>query len=170
MSMPDLVTMIGNLSLSFVSVQSLISGGGYLLGIAFVVSGLYKCTKITAHSREKMSVPLAYMIGGVTLIFLPTSIDTLTVTLFGSTSALQYTEYNPYDIYSSMTVLIKTAGLLWFVRGSVLMIHAAEPGKQHGPKGFAFVLAGIGAMNIEYTLGWVGWFFTYIMNSLKGPI
>ena len=117
-----------------------------------------------------MSVPFAYILGGAALIFLPTSIETLSATLFGSTSALQYTEYNPYNIYSSMQVLIKTAGLVWFVRGTVLLVHAAKPGEQHGPKGFAFVLAGIGAINIQYTFAWVDWFFTYIMNLLKGPI
>ena len=161
--------MIGNLSKSLVEVQSLITGGGYLLGIGLVVSGLIKCTKISARSREKISVPLAFILGGAALIFLPTSIDALSNTLFGSTSALEYTTYNPYNIYQSMEVLIKTAGLLWFVRGAVLLVNAAEPGEQQGPKGLAFVLAGICALNIEYTIGWVDGFFTYIMNLFKGP-
>ena len=82
---------------------------------------------------------------------------------------MEYATYNPYNIYQSMEVLIKTAGLLWFVRGAVLLVNAAEPGEQQGPKGLAFVLAGICALNIEYTIGWVDGFFTYIMNLFKGP-
>lgn len=168
--MPDLVTMIGNLSKSMDAVQSLIAGGGYLLGIALVVSGLIKFTKISVRSREGMSIPFAYILGGSALIFLPTSIDALSNTLFGITSALEYTSYNPYNIYESMMVLIKTAGLLWFVRGSVLLVNAAKPGEQHGPKGFAFVLAGICALNIEYTIGWVDWLLAYLMSLFKGPV
>ena len=168
--MPDLVTMIGNVSKSLTAVQSLIIGAGYLLGLSLVVSGLIQFTKVTAQSREKISVPLACILGGAALIFLPTSVETLSNTLFGSSSALEYNTYNPYNIYKSMEFLIKTAGVLWFVRGTILLIGAAKPGEQHGKKGFAFVLAGIGAMNIEYTILWIDWFFTYIMNLLKGPI
>ncbi|HBI21340.1 MAG TPA: type IV secretion protein IcmC [Legionella sp.] len=170
MKMPDLVTMIGNLSQSLASVQSLIIGAAYVLGLSLVVSGLIQCTKVTPQSREKISVPLTRIFGGVVLIFLPTSVETLSNTLFGSSSALEYNAYNPYNIYESMQILIKTAGVLWFVRGAVLMISAAKPGQQHGTKGFAFVLAGIGAMNIEYTIRWIDWFFNYIMSLLKGPI
>jgi hypothetical protein len=161
----DLISIIGNFSQSLVSVQSLITGFGYLIGILFMISGVSKLAK----SRQKISVPIAYICGGAVLIFLPTSMEVLTNTLFGNTSLLEYTESNPDHFYSSMRVLIRTAGLLWFVRGCVLLVHASEPGQQHGPKGFAFVIAGILAMNHEYTAAWIDTLFTYIMDLLRGP-
>ncbi|AHE66356.1 hypothetical protein Loa_00788 [Legionella oakridgensis ATCC 33761 = DSM 21215] len=63
-----------------------------------------------------------------------------------------YSNYNPYNIYSAMRVVIRTAGLIWFVRGCVLLVHASEPGVQHGPKGLAFLCAGVLAINFEGTV------------------
>ena len=106
--------------------------------------------------------PVAYFLGGAALIFLPSTLTTISNTAFGYNNVLQYIQYNPYDIYSSISILIQTAGLIWFVRGCVLVVHGSEPGVQEGPKGLAFICAGILAMNMEYTYGALD----YLMNKL----
>ena len=61
-----------------------------------------------------------------------------------------------------MGLLIRTAGILWFVRGCVLVAHASEPGTQEGPKGLAFICAGVLAMNFDNTIS----VLNYILNSV----
>lgn len=163
----DIVQMIGNLSKSFIPVQSLVSALGYLLGILMVMSGLARLKKIHKHSQERVIVPICFIIGGAVLIYLPTSLEVVSNTFFGTSSALQYTEYNPYDIYSAMRVVIQTAGLIWFVRGTVLLVRASSPDEKHGVKGFVFICAGILAMNFEYTMSALDTAVAYLMTLTK---
>lgn len=165
----DLIAIIGNLSQSLLSVQAVVSGLGYLIGILFMIIAISKLKQIgdaraRGSGQHKMFVPLAYFMGGAALIFLPSAVNVLSKTTFGSGNVLQYTNYNPYDVYSAMRVIIQTAGLIWFVRGSVLLVHASEPGVQHGPKGLAFIVAGILAMNFEDTIGMTDYFLTKLMS------
>lgn len=150
----DLVMMIGNLSRSMYPIQYLLTGFAYVMGLVFFMTALAKLKKIgesRGRSQEKMFVPAAYFLGGSALFFLPTVTAALANTAFGTGNVLQYTSYNPYDIYSSMRVIIQTSGILWFIRGSVLLMGASKPGEQHGTKGLVFLCAGILAMNFQNT-------------------
>jgi hypothetical protein len=165
----DLVAMIGNLSRSLSSVDTLISGLGYLIGILFMITATLKLKKIgdaraSSSSHEKMFVPVAYFVGGTALIFLPSMLGIVSNTTFGMGNILEYIPYNPYSIYNSMGILIQTAGLIWFVRGCVLLVHGSEPGVQEGPKGLAFVAGGILAMNFEYTLAAVNYVVSHLLD------
>lgn len=166
----DIVAMIGNLSQSLLPFQALIAGLGYLIGILFMITAIGKLRVIGnarargGGSHEKMFIPLAYLIGGTALIFLPSAITVLSRTAFGSGNILQYASYNPYNIYNTMRIVIRVAGIIWFVRGSVLLVHASEPGVQHGPKGLAFLLAGVLAINFEETTAFVNYMITKLIN------
>ncbi len=161
------VTMIGNLSQSLQSVQQLIYGCGYLMGILLCIKAIGKLRQIgdaraTSGSHERMFVPIAYFLAGSTLIFLPSAISVLSNTAFGANNILKYSEFNQYNIYDAMKVVIQTAGILWFVRGTILLVHSSEPGVKDGPKGLAFLVAGILAMNFEGTTS----FLTFAINYL----
>ncbi len=151
----DVVSMLGNLSRALFPVETLISGLGYLIGIIFMVTGLMKMKAVGSggHSNEKIFVPLMYFVGGSALIFLPSMLTSLSKTAFGSGNILQYIPYNPYNIYNSMGILIQTAGLIWFVRGCMLIVHGSSPGVKEGTKGLAFIGAGILAVNFQETYG-----------------
>lgn len=158
----DLITMIGNVSRSFSSIKSLVVGLAYLLGLLFFTIAIQKFKQIAeqragSSSRESMFVPTAYLLGGAALIFLPSMTSTLANSVFGVSNILQYTAYNPYDVVSSMIFIIRVVGVIWFVRGCVLMVHASEPGVQHGKKGLMFLMAGILAINFESTTAWLNW-------------
>ncbi len=163
----DLTTILGNLAESLLSIGFLIEGLGYMIGIVLVMTGLKKLTK-TNFSQEGAGGPVAYILGGAVLIYLPSSAHVLSNTLFGSdigsNNILQYTKYNVIDFYGSMGVLIQTAGLIWFVRGAILLAHASEPGKHEGSKGLLFVIAGVLAMNISYTVGVLDIISTYFLT------
>ncbi len=169
----DLVKMIGNISSALVPVQSVITGLAYMVGILFIIHSIMKFLKIGnarsgGGSQEKMFVPIAYLLGGAALIFLPTSVQTLSDSTFGLGNALEYTQYNPYNIYSAMKVVIQTAGIVWFFRGCVLLTHSSEPGVQEGSKGLTFLFAGILAMNFEGTIGALDYTLSHLINlSLK---
>lgn len=163
----DLITMIGNVARSLFSVQHLVSGLAYVLGFLLIFTALQKYKSIAgkranASSQEKIFVPTAYLFGGAALIFLPSVIDVASNTAFGIGNILQYSKFNPFDIVSSMKLIVRTAGLIWFVRGCILLIHASEPGVQEGPKGLTFLVAGILAMNFDNTV----YYFTYVFNQL----
>ncbi|MGC1181927.1 DUF308 domain-containing protein [Legionella sp.] len=157
MTTTDLVTILGNISQSLYPLQRLISGGAYLLGILFFITAITKLLKIAdrrtqSPSQEKMFTPMMYLLFGALLVYLPSALNVVANTAFGVGNVLTYASYNPTNIYSSMGLLIRTAGLLWFVRGCVLVTHASEPGKQQGPKGLIFILAGILSMNFDNTV------------------
>ena len=160
----DLVTILGNISQSLYPVQRMITGVAYVLGILFFITSIMKFMNHRAQSssREKMYTPLMYMLFGAILIYLPSALHLAANTAFGVGNVLTYTSYNPYNIYSSMGLLIRTAGVIWFVRGCVLVAHASEPGTQHGPKGLVFIIAGILSMNFDNTIA--------VLNSIMGDI
>jgi hypothetical protein len=161
----DLIRIIGNLSQSIQSLNHLGAGLSYLLGIIFVLIAITKFKDLShSSSREKSFVAFAYLLGGMLLIFLPTSIKLFSNTAFGTSNPLQYTAVNRGDIYTSMAAVVQFAGLIWFIRGSILLIHASEPGVQHGPKGLAFLAAGILAMNFERSIGFVNYLFDQLFH------
>ncbi len=157
MNSVDMVTMLGNLSQSLLPVQHLIAGTAYLIGLLFFWEGISRLKKIGASagsgSQEKMFVPLAYFLAGSALMFLPSAITVLSNTAFGAGNVLQYSTYNRFNIYNSMGIIIRTAGLIWFVRGAVLLSHASQPGVKEGSKGLVFLIAGVLAINFENTMG-----------------
>ncbi|CDZ76751.1 hypothetical protein BN59_01026 [Legionella massiliensis] len=167
----DLVTIIGNVSRSMFPVQYLLSAFAYVLGTAFFMIGIAKLKKIgesRGRSQEKLFVPIAYFLGGSALLFIPTTVSGFANTAFGTGNILQYTSYNPFDVYSSMATVIKTAGIIWFIRGCVLLVGSSKPGEQHGPKGLAFLCAGVLAMNFQNTTAMASAIMGQLSNLTKG--
>lgn len=168
MNTSDLITIIGNLSHSLYPVQHLITGGAYILGILFFFTAISKFRKIgdyraQSSSHEKMYAPIMYMVFGAMLLYLPSAMTVMANTTFGAGNVLTYSSYNPSNIFSSMGLVIQTAGILWFVRGSILVVQSSQPGTQHGPKGLAFIFAGILAMNFDNTIAMLN----YAMGNIS---
>jgi uncharacterized membrane protein HdeD (DUF308 family) len=163
----DLITILGNISHSLYPVQRLITGGAYLLGTLFFITAISRMMKVAdkraqSSSSEKMYSPMMYLLFGALLIYLPSTLSLMANTAFGVGNVLTYVNYNPANIYSSMELLIRTAGILWFVRGCVLVAHSGEPGQQHGPKGFVFIIAGILSMNFDNTISVLNSMLSYV--------
>ncbi len=153
MNIPDLITMLGNVSQALFPVQYLITGGSYLLGIVFFMSALHRFKGMgDKKSQEKGFVPIIYLMFGAALIYLPSTMSTLADTAFGAGNVLTYSNYNQASIYSAMGLVVRTAGLIWFIRGSVLLAHSSQPGAQDGPKGLVFLIAGVLSLNFDNTI------------------
>lgn len=173
--MPDLVSIFVNLSNSLGPVQKLVSGLAYVLGISLFLAALLKFHKIgdaraRSNSQEKMFIPILYVFLGAALIFLPSSLDTLAATAFGNANILAYSTDSGDPLINAVKMLIRTTGLIWCVRGMVLLAQASEPGVQEGPKGLAFLVAGVFAFNFDNTVDAINYslemFFAF-MDSLK---
>jgi hypothetical protein len=174
--MPDLVSIFTNLSKSLAPIQELVSGFGYVLGIGLVFAAMGKFHKIgdaraQSHSQEKMFVPVTFLLMGVGLIFLPTALHMLANTAFGSGNILSYSSGDNDTLTAAIKILIQTTGVIWFVRGSVLLAHSSEPGVKEGSKGLTFIVAGIFALNFDNTIQVIDHmmtgFFT-MMGTVKG--
>lgn len=170
----NLIALIGNVSESMRSFEGLVSGLGYLLGIIFIIHAISKLKEIaespSSGGQTKLSAPMAYILMGAALLYLPSMVSVLSNTLFGSTSALEYTTYNPYNLYSAMHVIIQSAGVVWFVRGCVLLAHSSESSQSQqgvkgiGMKGLLFLISGILAMNLDATVGWLNFMMGTLMK------
>lgn len=170
----DLVAIFSNLSRSLPSVQALLGGLSYLLGIVFIMIGLARLRESHDNSgqsgeRSKTHVGYAYILAGGAMLYLPTMMTALSNTLFGSgTSILEYSGYNPYDIYSAMTILIETIGLLWFLRGCVLLAHSSNPnqgeGQSNGLKGLLFLIAGLLSINFKSTVNMMSYIVSHLIT------
>ena len=150
----NLAQIIINFSQTIGPLQHFFSGLSYVLGIVFIYVAITKFHAIGGAGRHSGGggntfVPIAYLVGGSILLFLPTSIHVFSNTVFGSGSVLQYEALNPIDVTSAMILVIQTAGLIWFIRGCALLVAASEPGVQEGKKGMVFLFAGILAMNFK---------------------
>jgi hypothetical protein len=171
MNTPDLVTILGNISQSLYPVQRLIAGMAYLMGLIFFFIAFEKLKKIAGSghsSQEKVLSPLLYLVFGAVLIYLPTALQVAANSAFGVgvVNVLSYgAQANSGSLYSSMGLLIHTAGLIWFFRGCMLVVHSADAGEHHGVKGLLFLCAGIISMNFEYTLTALNTGVTSLINA-----
>lgn len=165
MDIPDLITMLGNLSQALTPIQHLISGGSYLLGIIFVISALFRFKAVgESRGRESGFIPAMYLLFGAGLLYLPSTMSVLANTAFGAGNVLTYSSYNKVDVSQLVGTFIRVAGLIWFIRGSVLMAHASNPGVQEGPKGLVFIIAGVLALNFDNTISMVN----TVLDSIVG--
>ena len=164
----DLITMIGNLSQSLQSVERLVGGVSYLSGIALFIIGLMKLKKVSEggnRSQETHSSAAAFLFGGILLLFLPSALHVASNTVFGSYNILQYTNYNPMNIFESIGIILQAFGLLWFVRGCIVITYSSKAGNEEGVKGFFFIIAGVLAMNFTYATSAVDSLVTWFIHS-----
>ncbi|MFI4962919.1 MAG: type IV secretion protein IcmC [Legionellales bacterium] len=155
MNNTDIVTILGNISQSLYPVQHLITGCAYVLGLVFYFVALEKMKKVAgqSNSHESKFSPFMYIVVGTALVYLPSAMNTMANTAFGTGNVLTYPTVQRSNVYSNVGLLVQTGGLLWFIRGCVLIAHASEPsGAEHGIKGLLFLIAGIFALNFDNTI------------------
>lgn len=154
-------------------IQKLLSGMGYVSGSVLMIIGLGKLKGLLQshqqNNQEGLGAGFAFILGGALLIYLPSSVSVFSNTFFGSANVLSYDSSTVTPLYHALIVIIQTTGLLWFVRGTFLIVASSKPGDNKiGPKGFAFLFAGILAMNIEATLTALNTTMNYVFQWISG--
>lgn len=168
----DQVDILTNIANTLIPVQKLISGGAYLMGVAFALKAVYTL-KSYGEARSMMSSstnikePLVYFIVAGMLIYLPTAFQVFMNSTFGYSNVLAYAPVNSNSqalntLFGSgsaagrpLALIIQTIGLIAFIRGWVLIARSSSQGGQQPGgvgKGFIHVFGGIMAMNIVGTL------------------
>ena len=165
------VDILTNIASSMQSVERLITGAAYLMGLAFAVKALMSLKEL-GESRAMMSgkasikEPLIFFIVAAMLVYLPSGFQMLMNTTFGYSNVLAYAPVNSNNstldilfgqdsaVGASLAIIIQTIGLIAFVRGWVLIARSASSGQPPGGtgKGMVHVFGGNLAMNIVGTL------------------
>jgi hypothetical protein len=164
--MIDLTQMIKNLAKSLESVEQMLTAVVYLMGVGLMIAAIFelKAMGVSQHSdpQERIKSFLKLTIGAF-FVYLPTTLSSFSQTFFGQGSVVSYDNYNPVTIYSSMKVIFKVAGIIWFARGSMMLYNIDET--SHREKNYmslTYVFAGILAINVDYAVSGM----TYIVNQI----
>ena len=158
------IDILSNVAESMGPVQKLVSGAAYLIGLAFAFKAIH-ALKASAESGKmgagggSLKEPLVYLLVAAMLIYLPTGFEVLMNTTFGTNNIMSYqSDTNMFGLNGpagySLTLIIRTIGLISFVRGWILIAKSASQGQPPGGtgKGLIHVFGGILAMNIVGTM------------------
>ncbi len=160
------VDVLSNIAASMVPVQKLLTGAAYLMGLGFAFKALQ--TLKSSAEAGKMGggggsgghkEPIIYILVSSVLLYLPTGLDVLLNTTFSTSNIMSYqTDTDMFGLSGpageSLTLIIRTIGVIAFIRGWVLIAKSASHGQQPGGmgKGLIHIFGGILAINIVATM------------------
>lgn len=160
-TMPE---MLKNLQSSLQPIWQFLVALSYVLGVCFITIAVMKLKAygqqtVMMSTHASLGPTLAYFIVGVGLLFLPTLLDIMTVTLWGY-GVEEITGWgdeggiNVADIMVPIVQLIQVIGLIAFIRGWLLLLrvggHSGQPGTLS--KAMMHMLGGIMGINISGTI------------------
>lgn len=159
----DAAQFLENVANTLDPFSQLVTGAAYLFGLAFFFKAMYHL-KVYGEARTMMSVqtsirtPMTYLLIGAAFLYLPTAIDIMLSTTFGSDNILAYSEWEGNAQYGGISMaavfkIIQFVGLVAFLRGWLLLSQTAGQGAQPQAFGKALthILGGILAMNVVGT-------------------
>lgn len=134
----DLVGMILNLESSIQGVGTFVYALTYILGVMLIAKGVFKL-RVMADHRSQMFQPMEFggpvitiIVGGM-LIWSNTLLDTMTQTMWGTTSPLDYRPSFSGDfnaVWDVILDLLKVIGFIAFVRGWYYLTKMGQQGAQ----------------------------------------
>lgn len=173
----DLQAILNNLSRIIVPLTAMVLVISFAGGVYMIIHALTMLKKFGNMSMQaqpgELSGPLMQLVVGAALIYLPSSTDALTASLFGSSNSLfgsggsinysnlgygsEILGYLPSDSFAqqwasmanTLVLYIQFVGLLSFVKGWFILSKSAGHGAQQDSfaKGITHILGGILAIN-----------------------
>ncbi len=167
----DGVDILKNIAQNLEPFERLLTGGAYVIGIAFAFKAIYTL-KVYGEARTMMSSnaslkePIVYLLVSAIFIYFPTALAVLLQTSFGDSNVLEYAPINSKNdtinaffgsgspVARPLTMIIQVIGLVAFIRGWILIARSAGQGQPPGGtgKGLVHVFGGILAINIVATI------------------
>lgn len=153
---PNVQTMIINLSHSIPSLMRLVTAVSYVLGFVFIVRGILELRQL-GEQRTMMShehhllKPIIILVVGTFLLYLPSAVHVGLSTFWTDPTPYAYVQSS--DMWSDLTnaifMIIQLIGTISFIRGLILFTHVSGHG-QPGTIGraFTFVISGIFCINL----------------------
>lgn len=161
----DWITMLENIANSLVQVLDLVLGACYLMGLGLMISGIMELKILgmgkSMHATQKHG-GFFKLISGVLLLFLPSTLQVMTASFFGVGQILSYNPNPSQNLYSAIKILMQVAGIIWFARGSMMLLEVSEPGKYKSYISMMYIFAGVCAINLDYFIASL----TYSLNRL----
>jgi intracellular multiplication protein IcmC len=173
LGIPDFASMLKNLAYSMVNVEKLLFGSMYLVGLGVLVAGVYGLASfgMGPHAdQDKKKQAIFKVVVGTVLIFLPTSLSVMNVTIFGQGANLSYQTYNGITIYDAVKILVQVGGITWFSHGVLLILKQEQTGREKSFKALLYIVAGTCALNFDYFVIAVGTILNSVMNYFKSLI
>ncbi len=154
---PDILTMLQTLDKSLLPLTTMVTALAYMFGIGLMLSAIWELRKygegISMVSQRDIRPILMRLCAGTALIFIPTTVKTLLITVYGNDSILGYEQW-PATAWEwaskSLIIFVGFIGLVAIVRG-ILHLHKAAGGQsqQNGfTKGIIHLIGGVCSMNI----------------------
>jgi hypothetical protein len=160
----DASVLIKNLFSSIVDpMRSLISWSAIIIGLFFIMRGLMKASRYGTDARTySMPAILANLVAGAMLMTVGQSLDMIMTTIFGSNNITAGSVVSSWKVVNDMGAsqqfidavtwslhFVQVMGMLFFVRGWMVVKSAAEGGGQATmAQGFSQIVGGALSINI----------------------
>ena len=155
----NIATMIENLAETLPALMQLVTAFAYVMGFYMVIHGILLLKKF-GESRSMMSTenslkgPIAFLLVGAALIYLPTSINVGFSTFWTHPTPYGYDtgSEDPWsELLNACIMIIQLIGTIAFIRGLVILTHLGERGGQQGAfgKAMSHIVGGILAIDIN---------------------
>lgn len=162
--------MLKNLATSFIEVEQLVAGAFYVMGVGLFISGIVELKKLGMGHQgggdDTFHVFLKIVVG-LFFIYLPSALSISTYTLFGSDSVLSFITTPPIDVYTAIEIMMQLAGLIWFGRGLLMLYESNQHARLKSYVSIAYIVAGICALNLDYTVEIVNYFIEKVITVFK---
>lgn len=135
-AIPNLATMLGNLSKTIPDLMRLVTALGYVVGFFLVIKGVIEF-KHFGESRQMMSKehgvmkPISYLFIGAALIYLPSTVQTGISTFWTETSPLVYVpqaDDSWAQLVKQAFLIFQLIGVIALIRGLIMLSHIGGHG------------------------------------------
>ena len=160
---PNLYEMLESIAASIPSLVTLAQVFSYLTGVTLIIGSLYKLRtygdfRVMMFAGVDIKGPFGTIFFGTFLIWLPSTLTTVTATFFGVGEPIGYDEGSGGSIYDLgievAMQIIAFVGLVAFIRGFMIMSRLGQQNQQPGTfaKGLSHIVGGIMAYHIGPTV------------------
>ena len=157
--------MLQNVATSLLSVETLVGNIIMLIGIGVLMGGLYDLSVFGmggySDPNEKIDAVIKILIGAA-LIYFPSTLQSVSNTLFGADNPLTYEKNQTRTIYGAAKIIMQLAGIIWVAKGLLMVLHEDRGGQEQSFKAIAYIVAGSLACNMDYTVGVMNYAFSML--------
>lgn len=156
---PDISTMLANLSTSVPQFMQLVTASAYVMGMFFIYKGIIGLKQFGEQrsmmaSSHELKGPLIMMGVGTCLLYLPSSVQAGMNTFWTDPNPYGYVSDTPdqwQTIWQDAIMVIQLIGTIAFIRGLLTLNQLSGGQGQPGTlgKGLTYIIAGVMCINLN---------------------
>lgn len=172
-STPDAATMLENFATTVPQLMTMLTAMAYVIGMYLIVTGLFRLREYGEQrsmmsSQHDLKAPLALIITGTMLLYIPSSVQVGLNTFWKDPNPYEYAQETSDQwstLYQDIFLVVQLVGTIAFIRGILILSKMSRHQGQGGEfgKGITYIIAGIFCINlygfltvINTTLGLTG--------------